>query len=357
MNTRYDKLNNLIKTWYKDKSQDDLIIKSLYNQVALRPNPLVDRTEDLKGKTKYSNLSQEDFTKLFSTNNFMPLDKTDIKHLFQELHNRYMKDKGFEVTRNVAVVDDSKTSAYGYVCYSDDLLYINKHAIDKAKTIEPNQNNFNKTNLGISLMFIIMHESQHVTQYETAIDFALNEKQEKDKAFLGAMGIVKNTNFSISDKNKDDFVGYWQRMYDYRYVEHNANYSAFQKAMSALPESEKTGKPFDQYNAFTTLLSLRNRKYDKEFVKQRVLKMEEVAKKEIEYFEKGTTDCPLKQRVMETVNEYMAIDEKGNSPFRTNLAREITEMAKVSEMAQKNLTTDDKKVSKHLLKDDALAII
>lgn len=337
MNKRYDELNKLIKDWHKNGEQDDLILRSLYAQVALDKSNLVDRSEDLKKGTKFSNLSQEDFVSLFKTQSFNNLDKTNIKHLFQELHNRYIKGKGFDVTRDVAVVNDKSTSAYGYVCYSNDLLFINKDAIDKAKNISPEDKNFNKTNLGISLLFIIMHESQHVTQYETAIDFALNKKQDDDKAFLGAMGIIKNTNFLISDKNNDDFIKYWQQNYDYRYVEHNANYSAFEKAMEVLPEDQKKGKPFDQYNAFTTLLSLRSHSYDEKFVQDRIAKMEKVALKEIEYFEKGTADCSIKQNVMATVKEFMKVDEKGNSKFRDILHSEISKMAEVSKQAKDNL--------------------
>ena len=335
-NTRYDKLLNKIKQWHKEGSQDDLILRSLYDQVALEQNGLVDRSEDLTKETKYSNLSEKDFTKLFKTKNFTPLDETDIKHLFQELHNRYMNDKGFDVTRHVAVVNNPEQSAYGYVCYSDDLMFINKGAIDKAKTIEPSKSNFNKTNIGHSLMFIIMHESHHVTQYETAIDFALGKKQNEEDAFLGAMGVVKNTNFAISDKNQDKFIDEWRNNYDYRFVEHNANYSAFKKADSVLSAEDKKGEAFDQYTLFTGVLSLRGNKIDRKFIENRVNKMEEVAKKEIEYFNKGTTNCPMKDKVMKVVDEYLKVDENGNSKFRDLMTKQVTELADAYNKAKLN---------------------
>lgn len=337
MNKRYEKLSNKLLEWFKGKEQDELIIRSLYTQVYLRENTLVDRNEDLKNETKYSNLSNDDFVSLFKTENFTPLEKDELKHLFQELHNRYMTSKGYEVTRNVAVVNDENTSAYGYVCYSDDLLYINKHAIDKTKTTEPTESYFNKNNLGNTLMFIIMHESQHVTQYETTIDFALNSRQSKANAFLGAMGIIKNTNFSISNMNNDDYIDEWKNNYDFRYVEHNANYSAFKAADKLIPESEKTGKAFDEYTVFSTLLALRSHGNDKAFVEKRIKKMEEVAKREIEYFSAGTEDCPIKDEILNTVNAYMEVDENGNSLFRSQLRRQITEMAKASKKAKDNL--------------------
>ena len=341
MNERYNTIVEQIKKWYNDNTEDKNILQSLFAQAYLRENEIVDRSEDLKKGTKYSNLSNKEFSNLFATKNFNNINKTDIKHLFQELHNRYMHNKGYEPTRNVAVVDSKDKSldtTYGYVCYADDLLFINKSAIDKAKLINPQDKNLNKTNLGISLMFIIMHESQHVTQYETALDYAMGVKQNKDDAFLGAMGVIKNTNFVISDaKNDEKYINEWQNNYNYRFVEHNANYSAFEKAMKEIPESEKKGFSFDQYNVFTTLLSLRMYSTSKESIEKRITEMEKVALKEIDYFKKGTKKCPLKDKTLKTVNSYMEKDENGNSRFRDILRNQITKIAEVSAEAQRNV--------------------
>ena len=336
MNEKYKELTELVTHWFKNKEQDVRILRSLYSQAYLNESPIVDRTVDLKQETKFSKLSQEDFVKKFNNENFVKLGKVGLKHLFQELHNRYMKEKGFEVTRNVEVVIDKEQQAYGYVCYSDDLLYVNKYAIDQAKTIEPHENNFNKNNVGYSLMYIISHESQHVAQYETAIDFALGRKQDKQTAFLGAMGIIKNTNFQISNEKHDDYIDYWRDQYDYRYVEHNANYSAFKNVDKQVPTTEKTNDAYAQYTKFLMALSLRTYlKADKNFIQDRIQKMEEFALKEIEYFTEGTEDCPMKEHVLEVANAYMKVDEKGNSPFRKEMKKQITEFAKAADKLEK----------------------
>ena len=338
MNKKYENIIKQIKTWTKEGKEDIQILRALYSQAHLEENGLVNRNEDLKKGTKYSNLSNEEFAKLFVPDSFNKMERMDTKHLFQELHNRYMHDKGYEPTRNVAVISNRNTSAFGYVCYADDLLFINKDAIDKAKYVDSTTNKMNKTNLGISLMFIVMHESQHVTQFETALDYAMGVKQNRDDAFLGAMGVIKNTNFEISNNKNDKYIDEWRDSYDYRFVEHNANYSAFKKAMKEIPESEKKGASFDQYNVFTSLLSLRMKETDKQSIEKRLDKMEKIAIKEIDYFNKGAKKCPLKDKTIKTVIDYMKKDENGNSRFRDVMRKQLTEIAKVSAQAQANIS-------------------
>ena len=346
-NLRYEKLNNLLKTWYKDKSQDENLLRSLYAYCNLEEHELVDRSENLKKGTNYTQLSTKDFVEMFEAEKFSSLDKDELKHLFQELHNRYMAGKGYEVTRNVAVVSDSSQSAYGYVNTCDDLMFINKYAIDKAKN-EDTKNNFNGTNIGYSLLYILSHESQHVAQFESTIDYALNKKQDDETAFTACLMEIERANMACDDANGEiTFLFNWKTNYDYQFIEHNANFSAFKTAQNMIPKDKQKGKSFDQYNAFVTLLALRDNpslvKDPTEFIEKRIKKMEEFTRFEIDYFNEKITDCPLKTKMLETVNSFMEVDENGNSKFRDKLKKEILEMVEVSKASRKNLFDERKK--------------
>ena len=345
-NLRYEKLNELLKHWKQENSQDLNLIKGFYYSCCLDKNDLVDRTEDLKLNTDYSKLSTNQFMELFEASKFSSLDERQLKHLFQELHNRYMKDKGFEVTRNVAVVSDSSQSAYGYVNSSDDLMFINKHAIDKAKT-QDEKNNFNSSNIGYSLFYILSHESQHVAQFEGTIDFALNKKQDEETAFISALMAIEKINMARDDSNGElTYLFNWKLNYDYQFIEHNANFSAFKRAQDMIPKEKQQGKSFDQYNAFATMLALRESpsliKDPQEFIENRIKKIEDFTNFEIEYFTEKIKDCPMKTKLLETVNSYMKVDENGNSKFRSKLNNEISEMVDVSRTARKNLFEERK---------------
>ena len=358
-NKRYDAMNTLLHKWYKEKSQDMNIIRGLYSSSNLQQNEIVDRSEDLKKGTKYSSLTNDEFVSLFKADTFSALDKTGLKHLFQELHNRYIGEKGYDITRNVTVVSDKGESAYGYVCANDDLMFINKYAIDQAKKVEPSEKNFNKTNLGYSLLYVLSHESQHVAQFESAIDYALGVKQDKDTAFVAAMTAIENTNMAYDDAhNSQEFLFNWNTHYNYQFIEHNANYSAFQKAREMIPDSEKQGKSYAQYDAFTTLLALRESpslvRDSKEFIENRINSMEEFAKYEIDFFRKNIKNCPMKKQILATCDEFMKVDENGNSLFRDKLTKEIGEMTEVCKNAKKELFKDKKnhkKLNKQISKE------
>lgn len=346
-NKRYNDLNKLIKNWYDNNEQDKSILVGLYRSCNLEKNDMIDRKENLKKGTKYSQLSDDEFISLFKADKFSAFDKKDLKHIFQELHNRYIGNKGYEITRDVAVVSDKNQSAYGYVCASDDLMFINKYAIDKAKTVEQSENNFNKTNIGYSLYYVLTHESQHVAQFESSIDYALGVKQDKDTEFVAAMTAIENSNMAFNDINKtQDFYFNWNTHYDYQFIEHNANYSAFSKTRDMVPESEKKDKSYAQYDAFTTRLALRESpsliKDSKEFIDHRIALMEEFTNYEIEYFKNNIKDCPMKDRLVETADKFMAVDENGNSLFRDKLRKEIGEMVEVCKNAKMALFQDKK---------------
>lgn len=186
LSDKYKKLNTKINKWFANKEQDIDILTSLYNQCNLEENSLIDRSENIKKNTMFSDLTNEELFAKFEKEHFTELTDKELKHLFQEAHNRFIKENGLDVTRNIVVEEDSPNNKYrgGYVRYSDDLLFLNKSLINQGNKTKDLNKFYNERSIGKIFLCTLFHETKHVIQYEDAIDFALGNKQEKDRALV-----------------------------------------------------------------------------------------------------------------------------------------------------------------------------
>ncbi|MBQ7307874.1 MAG: hypothetical protein IJW82_05020 [Clostridia bacterium] len=335
-NKRYAELNKLIKKWHEE-GQDKHILQSLYNQSNLSENFEVDRSEDIKQTTMFSDLTDLELLERYEKKYFNKYTNRELKHLFQESHNRFMKDSNLQVTRNVVVKNNTeKQHAIGWVSSSQDYLYMNKYFINRGKEQKDQNEIINERSIGKIVLKTLLHETKHNIQYEDAIDFALGNKQEQDRAFAGALMMINNTNFNLaaaqSDEEYERYVKHWKDNYNYHAYEQEANYAANERVVKLYGLDYKNMKPdYAQALAQNAFAVFRFRpsgdpKMDKTLLADRVDKIEEYTKSQLEYFEKGAKDCPLKSRVSETMHAYIDVDEKGNSPLRTRLTRELDEM-------------------------------
>lgn len=329
MNKRYSDMLLKIQSMNK-QGQDENLMQGLYNLIYPQQSGRVDRSEDLKKGTKYSNLSNEKFMDLFGKQVFNYHSDDNIKHLFQELHNRYLTNKGYDVTRNVVVGSDKNhPKALGYVTAMNDMLFINKDAIEKAKLSEI-RNSMNKDNLGLVMNYVITHESQHICQFESAVDFVLGNEQDKETKFLGALTAIEQANIAAASRKFDLlYVRKWKKNYKNHYIEHNANYSAFKSVNENLTKEQKSTDEYRQFSQYTGILGLRGfpvLSTPEKFLNKRLNGVEDFTRYEIEYFKKRVADCPLKEEILKTVDEYMKIDEFGNSDFRKNVFGEMKKM-------------------------------
>ena len=332
MNQRYEKMNELLKEWEKTGKYDKNILKALFAQVNLENAPQVKADDKLTTETMYSGLSNERLYEMYEKKNFNNLSTKELQHLIQEAHNRFIKSNDLDVTRHVIVESDKeKDGVYGYVCSEDNMLFINKYMIDKAKQTSVNRDHFNAENLGKCVLFTAIHESKHVVQFDNSVRFALKENMSKEEMFSGAMTGLNNANFFIADEKGDEtYFMQWQAMYDYHFLEHEANYTATTNLEKMIDEDNKNGMPYHQYLAETSLLGLRYMPSLTESnhgkIKTRVQKIENYIKKQLAYFEENAQNCPLKNDIIKVINDYIKVDEKGNSDLRTRLFSEIQEM-------------------------------
>ena len=330
---KYENAVEQIKQWFREGENDENILRALYSVADIQESEYIDRSDVITEKTDFSNFTDEEFMVLFTKRYFNNFKEDRLRHLFQEMHNRYMTKNGYEVTRNVYVKKEPSEPAYGFVNPQDDMLFINKAAIDKAKNAKPNQK-LNQDTIGPCMFFVISHESQHVVQVEKMLDTISQEKQTEDDAFLGALFIMENANFNVDEENgMTTFMDAWESHYDFQFIEHNANYSAYQNYKEMVRDEDK----LEQTNDFITAISLRGQNVS---VEERLAAIERFTKFEIDYFDKNVRDCELKRKYMSIVNDYMKVDEFGNSKFRNKLYEEIGELVEV----QQQLYEDKPKV-------------
>ena len=360
MNKRYEELNDRIQDWFQNKTQDILILQTLYAQCNLQHEDKLKGTKDIRNNTKFHNYTDKELVAQFAKNPFNTYSKEDLTHLMQEVHDRYIGENGWDVTRSVLVQDHNspeEQGTFGYCCYANDLLFINKDMIDTAKGIENNSEPINAETVGKYFLDTIWHETKHVIQYEDGIDLALGRKQDAETAFSAAAMMVMMTNFNIAGSKNDYAYSYdWRSKYRVHFCEHEANYAALKKSEENTEESLKSNYDYQMYASDSAALALGFRpsttdmKLNEEAVKNRVGKIESYLKTQIKYFESGLSDCPLKETVLNTVNAYMKVDENGNSPFRDRMTKEVSEIVDTYVVNRQKMEEADRKATKNNLK-------
>ena len=254
-NKRYKELEAKIQKYAK-LGYDINLLRTLYSQVNLSESTLVDRTEDIKDKTMFSDLTDRELLERYEKKYFNRYTNRELKHLFQESHNRYIKESGLDVTRNVVVKVDSKNPNFlGYVQSAQDLLFMNKGFINSSKEVKDDTQLMNERTIGKVMLSTLLHETKHNIQYEDSIDFALGNKQEVDRAFSGACMIINNTNFALaweeSEEEYQRYVKHWKDNYDYHVYEQEANYSANKKMMECYGECDYSEMQMDYAQIMT----------------------------------------------------------------------------------------------------------
>lgn len=346
---RYDELSQKINLWFMYKEQDINILSSLYAQSHLEENQLVDRSVDLKNETMFSELSDEELIARFEKKFFNKYTTNELVHLFQEAHNRFIKENKYDVTRNVVVmINEQEPGMGGYVSMGDDLLFINKCLINRGKAIKQGSI-INENSIGKIYLDVLFHETKHVIQYEDAIDFALDKKQNITRKAAGAIMLLNNTNFYIANRSGD--YGYfedWKDNYDFHFYEHEANYAAMQRIEKFYSAEKKKSLDYAQFQTVYMDASLHFRPtpgQDEEnarLCEERVKNLEEFLAIQLEYFADGTYDCSLKKKVLDTMKEYYAVDENGESLIHKRLTKEVNELCKMSIRAQKLIAKYEK---------------
>lgn len=353
MTDRYFDLNFILLNLFKTNEENKAVLTALFQSCNLQEKPEVDRTIDLKQSTDYSFLSQNELIKMFNKKIFNKLNSTELLHLFQEYHNRIMKDNNYEVSRNVTIQNYTHSPSFGYITNNGDALYVNESVLNKYLNTPMEENNYNSSNIGKVMTFILSHESTHVVQYERMIDIALGNQLNEEQAFSGAINLLNNANFYIAQGIMDNtFINYFHDSYNYKYNEHEANFTATKHILENFA-NEKGQKNYKQFASEMMLLGLRFRpadtKYERETqIRQRIINMERVITKNVEYFKQHSFKGVISTDMLNFIENFIAVDEKGNSKLREKLDKELHIMVDTYIKAQSKLNNNSNNNTNYL---------
>ncbi|MBQ7307658.1 MAG: hypothetical protein IJW82_03930 [Clostridia bacterium] len=338
MNNRYNLINQKLKEW-KKQGQDQNILKTIFEHSNLDSMVTINGKNDVFVDTGFQGLSLQELYKLFDKGSFNKMDQYQITNLFQEVHNRYITSNDLELSRNVVFDEDNFNNFWGYVTYSDNMLFMNKSILEKVLSKNKKNSKINKENVGLAFLNIILHESRHLVQYDSFLKFLLDEPMSEEQKFLGAIAGLNNINFNIANSNYDyKYTPNWNAMYDYQYLEHDAYYTGLKLTREFADKLYGNDKSYhklltslsDKLGKTSSIIPTNQLKVD-----YQVKHVEKFLNEQIKYFKSGATDCELKSKILETVESFMEVDENGNSKLRDKLMREITEMRECYDASKK----------------------
>lgn len=351
--TRYNLILNKIKELKSQNNMDSFVLRALFgfNQDVISNEKVKVNNQEFyiyssgsDDSIQYSQLKNfSNLLPFFNKENF--LKNPNLNDLFQEVHNRYMIEQGYDVKKKVQqnTQKEDMDTTIAYVCHDTSELAINYSLLNYTAILPVTKSSaINRENVNLMFLNTVCHESQHCCQFEYALDLLMDKNLSDDKKFLGALMLISTTNSIYSEDNKD-FIHSLKDKYSYKYqfLEHDANYSAYKKVEELLNErkvKDLENQNLDAYYYGASVLGTRAEyiMFPNHYTKNRVSKMEGCAKYQIEYFKKNiNTNCEFCQKVLEIVDDYMQVDENGNSKFRSKLKNDILEMAKVQVKARK----------------------
>lgn len=339
LNTHYGKLDSGLYELLKStvEYQDDF----LFNPIAKR----------LLNGTKFSNTKKEELVKLFERENFNKLSKNDYKHLFQEIYNREITSKKYH-KRYICKVDNdffapsqlaSVNQATNKMNVNTDFIY---HSIKRDEKLHPER--VNSKNIGPVCLLVTLHETNHNAQFESLSEFLCNKNLTKEEKSKIALFFIENSLLvNAYARRKPELIGFINSSYRYSYCEHNANYEAVKTCENEY--NNTNSEEFQQSLAFFALDSLKNNQNtsfkeisEKDYIKNRLNNMEDVMNKYLDYFDKVTINCELKNEILELAKDYLKKDENNISDFARDLYKELKSMQSHSKNLHKSNYIDVK---------------
>lgn len=328
-----------LKIW-KEQNQDENIISALRSRFYLNHGNFK-RGQNLKERTMFSNLQDENLIETFEHKQFNELHEYQLTHLFQEVHNRVVKGENKEVSRDVIVEDYVGTgTVYGSACASTDVLFLNNGLIESAKKAK--EGKLNKKSIGTYMLDTVIHETRHIVQYEYSFD-VINNKDIDDKSkFIGAMSLINHINKTHSSKNYSNIYEIeLNQNYANNFLEHDANTFAMNK-MIEFNKQNKNQDVFNEYVKESVKMTLHfepseNKEEQLDQIETRVFLIEDCIKRQINYFKTNINDCELKQKLEQVLDDYIKLDENRNSKLRAQLTQEITYLVNQYSLANQRI--------------------
>ena len=330
---RKKKVNELCKAL--NGKEDKLLLKSIYSIANYQDKFGIEGQERI-ASTMFTGQSDKELMGNFLKDKFKDMGEKQMRNLFQELYNRAVTKNG-NAPRYVVSVKNIDDGIMGFMETYTNALEINKNMINRFKGNQgSNVRANNVTTVGPMFANVLLHETQHTCQMENIIKYACGEftnKEDKARACMSLMKVVVEE-YAYS-KNDKYLQSYLDKNYWFDFDEHDANMFPMMYIKEMYQKGEIKDKVFAEVMHFWEEDSLgfkvdwdNKSKANKNF-ETRLKDMEDVANYCIDIFNKNVQDGELKRDIMNTLNEYMKVDQNGDSPFRTRIQNDFNMCAQV----------------------------
>ena len=330
---RRKKINELCKnlTGVEDKT----LLKSLFS-IANYEDKFGEEGRNRIASTLFTEYTDKELMENFYRDKFCNMGEKQMTHLFQELYNRATVKNGND-PRYVISVKNIEDGVMGFMETYSNALEINKKLINRFKNNQStNVHSHNATTAGAMFANVLLHETQHTCQMENIVKYAcgeIDDKEEKARACMSLMKVVvEEIAFNSNDKALSNYL---EKNYWYDFDEHDANMYPMMYINDMYKKGEIKDRLFAEVMHSWEEDSLGFRvdwnskgKVNKNF-DDRIKNMENVANYCIDIFDKKVQDGAIKKDMMETLTEYMKVDENGDSPFRTRIRNDFNMCAQV----------------------------
>lgn len=315
--------------------EDKTLLKAIYS-IANYTDKFGQDGKDRIAHTIFSEKSDSELINCFLKDNFNAMGEKQYRNLFQELYNRATTKNGND-PRYVVSVKNIEDGIMGFMETYTNSLEVNKSMINSFKN-RPGNNLHGKNATTVGPMFanVLLHETQHTCQMENIVRYAcgeLTDKEQKARACMSLMKVVvDDLAFNSEDKSLQTYL---EKNYWYDFDEHDANMYPMMFIGDMYKKGEIKDRVFAEVmhsweeDSLGFKVDWNNKsKINKNF-DDRLDNMEDVANRCIEIFDKNVQDGELKKDIMQTLSEYMQVDENGDSPFRNRIRNDFNMCAQV----------------------------
>lgn len=357
------KINSL---YFENKKDEDLaILKTVYNIANITDaygSSYIDNTA--LNQTRYSHYDDIKLINSFKPEIFNKLEKHELTHLFQEVYNRQTVNHDMEKRYIVSVKGSVEECVNGYIVNCTNELSINHGIINYYKEKDRTSAlpiGKHKENIGFHTLFTLLHETQHSFQYESLLNFILKEDVDDEKtrnrnSIFFLKSCLQEACFTYTkDSEKMDYLYSLQALIRQNYFSDFSEHDANMAPIKFLNKNLEENKIDDE--AFLTAAKERIIKdihideclTEEEIynaLKERIKRMNDYVHDLVCYFKILIKDGAMKSDILNQVENYIKVDENGNSKFKQDLAEDFAmclNFIKKAKVNNQNKTENEEK--------------
>jgi hypothetical protein len=330
---RRKKINEICKNL--QGKEDRTLLKSIFS-IANYENKFGADAETRIGSTMFTGQSDKDLMENFLKSKFTGMGEKQLTNLFQELYNRATVKNGND-PRYVVSVKNIEDGIMGFMETYSNSLEINKSMINRFKNNQgSNVRGNNVTTVGPMFANVLLHETQHTCQMENICKYACGEIVDKEEKARACMSLMKVVVEEIAyDREDQGLTNYLEKNYWYDFDEHDANMAPMLYIKDMYEKGDIKDRIYAEVmhsweeDSLGFKVDWDNKSKANKNFETRLRDMENVANYCINVFDKNVQDGEMKRDIMNTLNEYMKVDENGDSPFRNRIRDDFNMCAQV----------------------------